>query len=202
MVRSLPLPLPLSLLLLSLAPLFVPAPLRAGPLDDPDHPLRPLPLRPTELPVAVLQRPERQLVLHRSRRQLLLLEAGQLLGRWPVAVGMPGWETPAGQFRVLDKVIDPSWAHPETGAVTASGSDANPLGSRWIGFARDCTPKKAHDGERMLDIRGCTVAGFHGTPHRWTVGHAVSHGCVRLFDEDVRDVFDRVTVGTTVTVLP
>jgi len=54
----------------------------------------------------------------------------------------------------------------------------------------------------MLDIRGCTVAGFHGTPHRWTVGHAVSHGCVRLFDEDVRDVFDRVSVGTTVTVLP
>ena len=46
MVRSLPLPLPLSLLLLSLASLFVPAPLRAGPLDDPDHPLRPLPLRP------------------------------------------------------------------------------------------------------------------------------------------------------------
>jgi lipoprotein-anchoring transpeptidase ErfK/SrfK len=150
----------------------------------------------------VLARAERQLVLHRSRRQLLLIEGGQLLGRWPVAVGMPGWETPSGQFRVLDKVIEPSWAHPETGAVTPSGSDTNPLGSRWIGFARDCTPKKAHDGERMLDIRGCTVAGFHGTPHRWTVGHAVSHGCVRLFDEDVRDVFDRVTVGTTVTVLP
>jgi hypothetical protein len=199
MVRSLRLLLPL---LLTLGPVVGPPPLWAGPLDDPDHPLRPLPLRLSDLPPMVLARAERQLVLHRSRRQLLLIEGGQLLGRWPVAVGMPGWETPSGQFRVLDKVIEPSWAHPETGAVTPSGSDTNPLGSRWIGFARDCTPKKAHDGERMLDIRGCTVAGFHGTPHRWTVGHAVSHGCVRLFDEDVRDVFDRVTVGTTVTVLP
>ena len=199
MVRSLRLLLPL---LLTLGPVVGPPPRWAGPLDDPDHPLRPLPLRLSDLPPMVLARAERQLVLHRSRRQLLLIEGGQLLGRWPVAVGMPGWETPSGQFRVLDKVIEPSWAHPETGAVTPSGSDTNPLGSRWIGFARDCTPKKAHDGERMLDIRGCTVAGFHGTPHRWTVGHAVSHGCVRLFDEDVRDVFDRVSVGTTVTVLP
>jgi hypothetical protein len=199
MVRSLRLLLPL---LLTLGPVVGPPPLWAGPLDDPDHPLRPLPLRLSDLPPMVLARAERQLVLHRSRRQLLLIEGGQLLGRWPVAVGMPGWETPSGQFRVLDKVIEPSWAHPETGAVTPSGSDTNPLGSRWIGFARDCTPKKAHDGERMLDIRGCTVAGVLGTPHRWTVGHAVSHGCVRLVAEDVRDVFDRVTVGTTVTVLP
>jgi lipoprotein-anchoring transpeptidase ErfK/SrfK len=46
------------------------------------------------------------------------------------------------------------------------------------------------------------VAGFHGTPYRWTVGRAVSHGCVRLYEENVQEVFDFVKVGTQVTVLP
>ena len=46
------------------------------------------------------------------------------------------------------------------------------------------------------------MAGFHGTPYRWTVGRAVSHGCVRLYEENVQEVFDLVKVGTQVTVLP
>jgi lipoprotein-anchoring transpeptidase ErfK/SrfK len=46
------------------------------------------------------------------------------------------------------------------------------------------------------------VAGFHGTPNRASVGRAASHGCVRLYDEHVRDLFDLVRVGTPVTVLP
>ena len=177
-------------------------PLHAGPLDDPDHPLRPLELQLAELPSTVVSRAGRHLVLHRSRRQLLLIEQGRLLNRYPVAVGMTGWETPAGTFRVLNKVSDPSWAHPQTGEVVTGEDPKNPLGSRWIGFYKDCFGRKGFDGERMLDIKGCTTAGFHGTPHRWTIGHAVSHGCVRLFDEDIRDLFDRVRTGTPVTVLP
>jgi L,D-transpeptidase ErfK/SrfK len=177
-------------------------PLHAGPLDDPDHPLRPLELQLAELPSNVVSRAGRHLVLHRSRRQLLLIEQGRLLNRYPVAVGMTGWDTPAGTFRVLNKVSDPSWAHPQTGEVVTGEDPKNPLGSRWIGFYKDCFGRKGFDGERMLDIKGCTTAGFHGTPHRWTIGHAVSHGCVRLFDEDIRDLFDRVRTGTPVTILP
>ena len=177
-------------------------PLQAGPLSDSDHPLRPLELQLAELPSNVVGRAGRHLVLHRSRRQLLLIEQGQLVSRYPVAVGMAGWETPAGNFRVLNKVSDPSWAHPQTGEVVTGEDPKNPLGSRWIGFYKDCVGRKGFDGERMLDIKGCTTAGFHGTPHRWTIGHAVSHGCVRLFDEDIRDLFDRVRTGTPVTVLP
>ena len=115
---------------------------------------------------------------------------------------MAGRETPAGTFRVLNKVSEPSWAHPQPGEVVAGEDPKNPLGSRWIGFYKDCVGRKGFDGEQMLDIKGCTTAGFHGTPHRWTIGHAVSHGCVRLFDEDIRDLFDRVRTGTPVTVLP
>ncbi len=103
---------------------------------------------------------------------------------------------------MLNKVSEPSWAHPQTGEVVTGEDPKNPLGSRWIGFYKDCVGRKGFDGEQMLDIKGCTTVGFHGTPHRWTIGHAVSHGCVRLFDEDIRDLFDRVRTGTPVTVLP
>lgn len=156
---------------------------------------------PRGLPVALSRRPGRHLVLSRSERQLLLLEDGQVLRRFPVAVGMPGWETPSGRFQVLEKIEDPVWEHPESGALTPAGA-SNPLGSRWIGFHRDCEGRSGWDGERTLDVKGCVVTGFHGTPHRWTVGRAVSHGCVRLYDEDVQALFDLVEVGMDVTVLP
>jgi lipoprotein-anchoring transpeptidase ErfK/SrfK len=153
------------------------------------------------LPVALLQQQGRHLVLDRTRRQVLVLEDGLLLRRFPAAVGMPGWETPTGTFRVEEKQVDPVWEHPENGRLTPPGG-MNPLGSRWIGFHRDCSGRNGWDGERILDVKGCVVTGFHGTPHRWTVGRAVSHGCVRLYDEDVRDLFELVEVGTRVTVLP
>ena len=59
----------------------------------------------------------------------------------------------------------------------------------------------AIDGNRWLTIDGCVMAGFHGTPHRWTVGRAVSHGCVRLFEEDIETLYRLVKVGTPVNVL-
>ena len=142
-----------------------------------------------------------QLVLDRRQRLLMVLDNGQLLRRYPAAVGTVGWETPAGTFQVLEKQVDPVWEHPGNGKIVAPGQ-ANPLGSRWIGFHRDCKPKRGWDGERYLSVNGCTMAGFHGTPHRWTVGRAVSHGCVRLYEEHVQELFELVQVGTPVTVLP
>jgi lipoprotein-anchoring transpeptidase ErfK/SrfK len=141
------------------------------------------------------------LVLDRRQRLLKVYEAGRELRRFPAAVGMAGWETPTGSFTVLEMRTDPIWEHPQSGKLYPPGA-ANPLGSRWIGFHRDCSGRRGWDGERMLDVKGCVVAGFHGTPHRWTVGRAVSHGCVRLYDEDVRELFDLVQVGTPVKVLP
>lgn len=145
--------------------------------------------------------PGRELVLDRRRRQLRVVENGRTLHRFPVAVGMPGWETPVGRFQVIEKRPYPVWEHPEKGTRTPPGPD-NPLGSRWIGFHRDCNGRRGWDGESMLDVKGCVVAGFHGTPHRWTVGHAVSHGCVRLYDEHVRRLYELVSLGMPVTVLP
>ena len=198
----LPSPVGRTLLLAGLV-LLLPSPLRAR-QADPIPPLAPeisdaVALR--SVPPTLLQQSGRQLVLNRQKRQLMLLENGTLKRRYPAAVGTVGWETPVGSFQVLDKQVNPVWEHPVTGAAIPPGMQ-NPLGSRWIGFHRDCSGRQGWDGERYLDVQGCTVAGFHGTPHRWTVGRAVSHGCVRLYDEHVQEVFELVQVGTPVTVLP
>ena len=154
------------------------------------------------LPSDLLQKKERHIVMLRGRRRLLLLENGGLRSAFPVAVGMPGWETPTGRFKVLQKIDKPVWVHPVSGDRVADQSSANPLGSHWIGFHRDCRGRDAHDGDQWITIKGCTSTGFHGTPHRWTVGRAVSHGCVRLLNENVRTLYGQVKLGTPVTVLP
>ena len=154
------------------------------------------------VPADVIERDGLQLVLDRKHHQLLVLRDGRMTRRYPAAVGTTGWETPAGRFRVFEKVKEPVWTHPVSGELVEAESEKNPLGSRWIGFYRDCNGRSGWDGEQYLDINGCTVAGFHGTPYRWTVGRAVSHGCVRLYEENVQEVFNLVSVGTQVIVLP
>lgn len=143
----------------------------------------------------------RELVLDRRRRQLVVLEAGLPLRRFPVAVGKPGWETPVGDFRVIEMIRDPVWEHPVNGQRIPPGT-ANPLGSRWIGFHRSCKGVRGPQGDGWMEVRGCVVAGFHGTPNRASIGRAASHGCVRLYDEDVRALFDLVQLGTPVRVMP
>lgn len=174
---------------------ILPASSPATPDALPTAPASPAGPLPPEAP------PPRELVLERSRRLLKVVENGRVVRRFPVAVGMPGWETPVGRFTVLEMARYPVWEHPQSGTHTPPGP-ANPLGSRWIGFHRDCQGRRGWDGDQVLDLKGCVVAGFHGTPHRWTVGRAVSHGCVRLYDEDVKALYDLVGLGTVVTVLP
>lgn len=143
----------------------------------------------------------RYLVLDRRQRRLSVFEGGQERRRFPVGVGRPGWETPVGRFSVIELAVDPTWEHPATGRRVPPGP-ANPLGSRWIGFHRDCNGRVGFNGTEHLVVKGCVSAGFHGTPQRDSVGRAVSHGCVRLLDEHVRELFDLVQMGTPVTVLP
>ena len=154
------------------------------------------------LPEQLRSRRKRHIVLLRGRRRLLLLENGALRSAFPVAVGMPNWETPLGEFEVMQKIDQPIWVHPVTGERVVEQGPDNPLGSHWIAFHRDCLGRDAHDGDRWITIKGCTTTGFHGTPHRWTVGRAISHGCVRLLNEDVRSLYRQVNLGTPVTVLP
>jgi hypothetical protein len=59
------------------------------------------------VPQELRQQPGLQVVMLRERRRLLLLESGALRQSFPVAIGMPGWETPTGRFKVLQKIDKP-----------------------------------------------------------------------------------------------
>jgi L,D-transpeptidase ErfK/SrfK len=125
------------------------------------------------------------LVIRLSDRRVYVYDRDQVQTSFPVAIGRGGWETPPGNFQVLDKIVDPAWEHPFTGEVIPAGVD-NPLGSRWIGFWTD----------------GKNFIGFHGTPNPESVGTPASHGCIRMYDEDVMALFEMVRVGTPVQVVP
>lgn len=126
-----------------------------------------------------------RLVLKLGERRLYIYEGSEMHSSYPVAIGRPGWETPTGSFTVMQKLENPGWTNPLTGEQMPPGVD-NPLGERWIGFWTD----------------GLNWIGFHGTPNRESIGTAASHGCVRMYNEDVRKLYERVEVGTPVTVEP
>jgi lipoprotein-anchoring transpeptidase ErfK/SrfK len=127
------------------------------------------------------------LLLVLQQRTLYVYRGDVLEASFPVAVGKPQWETPTGKFKVINKVENPAWENPfvDDKQVIPPG-EQNPLGERWIGFWSD----------------GKDEIGFHGTYKRDSVGQAISHGCVRLYNEDVRKLYEIVTIGTPVTVVP
>ncbi|NJN30391.1 MAG: L,D-transpeptidase [Synechococcales cyanobacterium RM1_1_8] len=125
----------------------------------------------------------RRLVIRLADRRVYVYEGQHLFVSYPIAIGREGWETPKGEFKVFQRIQDPSWQHPWTGEIVPPGPD-NPLGRRWIGFWSD----------------GVNAIGFHGTPNESLVGQAVSHGCIRMKNKDVENLFAMVGDGTTVTV--
>ena len=104
--------------------------------------------------------------------------------RYPIAIGRSGWETPKGRFKVLQMQENPNWINPLTNKKVPAGDPKNPLGGYWIGFWTD----------------GRDWVGFHGTPDRQSVGKAVSHGCIRMYNEDIEQLFYQVSPGTQVIV--
>jgi lipoprotein-anchoring transpeptidase ErfK/SrfK len=154
----------------------------------PAAPLEPLVVTP-ELPSIEPVLPEVaedvRLVLRLRERKVYVYQNDELKTTYPVAVGRAGWETPTGSFEVLHMLQDPGWTNPLTGEVVPPGPN-NPLGERWIAFWTD----------------GNNYIGFHGTPNPETVGRAASHGCIRMYNEDVRELYEIVTPGTLVVVEP
>jgi lipoprotein-anchoring transpeptidase ErfK/SrfK len=152
----------------------------------------PVPLKPELPPLGSVARylpdtsAQLRLVLRLSERRVYLYQDEQVLASYPVAVGKPGWETPTGSFKISHKVKNPSWESPlEKGVFVPPGPD-NPLGDRLIVFAE-------------LGSKG--FVGFHGTPNESLIGRAVSHGCVRMRNNDIRSLFEKVKVNTPVIVI-
>ena len=149
---------------------------------------RPATQRPSSAPTNKVPRAATQptrLEIKLSRRQVTLYKGKSAIKSYRIAVGRRGWETPTGKFKVAQMYRDPAWMSPFTGAVIPGGAPGNPLGRYWIGFWTN----------------GKNWIGFHGTPSPSSVGKAVSHGCIRMYNKDIQELFKQVSVGTPVTVL-
>ncbi|WP_067341153.1 L,D-transpeptidase [Stappia indica] len=128
------------------------------------------------------------IVIDTEARYLYLIEKGGFARRYGVGVGRPGFEW-AGTHKVTRKAEWPDWRPPaemrkrQPGLpVHMAGGPKNPLGARAL-------------------YLGSTLYRIHGSNEPWTIGRAVSSGCIRMRNEDVIDLYNRVPVGAKVHVL-
>jgi len=124
-------------------------------------------------------RTERRIVVSIPDRKLALIENGRVVKLYDVAVGAPVSPSPTGEFQIVQRLENPTYYKP--GVVIGPGA-GNPLGTRWMG----------------LNVKGF---GIHGTDRPDSVGHNASHGCIRLRDRDIEDLFARVKVGDRVSLI-
>ncbi|MEM1038822.1 MAG: L,D-transpeptidase [Pseudomonadota bacterium] len=148
-------------------------------------------LLPTTVHWGGKERPGTIIVNTIERRLYLVLPGGQAR-RYAVGVGKPGFEW-AGTHKVTRKAEWPSWTPPKSmiarekkkGRILPNfmpGGPKNPMGARAL-------------------YLGSSIYRIHGTTQNWSIGQAVSSGCIRMRNQDVMDLYDRVPVGARVKVI-
>lgn len=118
----------------------------------------------------------RRIVVSIPDRKLAILEAGKVIRIYSTAVGAPASPSPAGKYTIVMRLTEPTWYG--KGKIVGPGKN-NPLGTRWLG----------------LSVQGY---GIHGTNVPASIGHNASHGCIRMRNRDVEELFDMVSVGDAV----
>jgi lipoprotein-anchoring transpeptidase ErfK/SrfK len=121
-------------------------------------------------------RPARRILVSIPDRKLAVLEDDQVVKIYRTAVGAPKSPSPAGSFTIVTQIPDPTWY--TKGRVVPPGK-SNPLGTRWLGLS-----KKGY--------------GIHGTNAPGSIGRNASHGCIRMRNHDVEELFEIVAVGDVV----
>jgi lipoprotein-anchoring transpeptidase ErfK/SrfK len=160
--------------------------------EDPASVYQPRPLVDPRYDKQVVDYPTKEapgtIVIDTNNRFLYFVQGGGRALRYGVGVGRPGFEW-AGVKTVSDKKEWPDWRppaemlarRPDLPTYMAGGPE-NPLGARAI-------------------YLGSSLYRIHGSNEPWTIGTAVSSGCIRMRNEDVIDLYDRVKVGTRVIVI-
>jgi L,D-transpeptidase ErfK/SrfK len=108
---------------------------------------------------------------------------------FPIGIGSEGKETPVGNFTIIEKIVKPSWRVPESirkekpelPLIVPPGPD-NPLGSHAL----------------RLSLGSVLI---HGTNRPYAVGRKASHGCIRMYPEDIPHLFQIVPKGAKVTII-
>ncbi len=127
---------------------------------------------------AAAARPQRYVLVSIPARKLAVLENDTVLRVFEVAVGAHVSPSPNGQFQIINRVSHPTYYH--AGQVIPPGKD-NPVGTRWIGLNR-----KGY--------------GIHGTNLPNSIGKAASHGCIRLRNRDMEQLFQMLRTGDSVEI--
>lgn len=137
--------------------------------------------------------PRQGLVLNLAEKRLYYFPSPDQVITYAISIGRQGWSTPLGNFSIADKVKDPSWTppasiraeHAEMGdilpAVVPPGPD-NPLGQYAM----------------RLSAKSYLI---HGTNKPWGLGMEVSHGCIRMYPEDIERLFPQVPITTSVKIV-
>ena len=123
-----------------------------------------------------------------ERRLYYFVGAGEAI-RYPVGVGRAGMQW-SGTASINGKYIEPAWSAPESirrdyrslPSVVPGGSSHNPMGAA------------------AMTLSGGGEYAIHGTNAPGTIGGYVSHGCIRMYNQDIMDLYSRVGVGTRVVV--
>lgn len=139
----------------------------------------------------VLNVPEMRLFYFRPHDKNTL---GEII-TYPVSIGRMDWRTPIGTTRVLEKQVDPVWRPPETIKIEhAADGDILP----------DVVPAGPNNPlgrfAMRLGIPGYLIHGT-GQDKAFGIGMRVTHGCVRMYPEDIEQLFPQVPVGTPVTIV-
>ena len=121
-------------------------------------------------------KPARRIVVSIPDRKLAVLEAGRVMKIFPTAVGAPKSPSPTGSYTIVLRLTDPTWYG--KGKIVRPGK-SSPIGTRWLG----------------LSVKGY---GIHGTNNPASIGHNASHGCIRLRNQDIEQLFGMVSVGDAV----
>lgn len=108
------------------------------------------------------------ITINTANHTLLLFKKGVPIKRYPVAAGKPSTPTPRGNYRIINKAMNPGGR----------------FGVRWMG----------------MNIPGGGY-GIHGTDTPEAIGKSISHGCVRMFNNDVTELYNLVPIGTPVSII-
>ncbi|WP_372795794.1 L,D-transpeptidase family protein [Pontiella sp.] len=122
----------------------------------------------------------------KSRNTLDLLAGDKLFKRYSVGTGQFG-KTPAVEFEIVDKIVEPTWTRFTDGAKIEYGDPENVLGTRWMKIVSEAHPE-------------ITGFGIHGTWEPNSIGKQSSAGCVRMLNKDVEELFDIVPRKTVVII--
>ena len=123
---------------------------------------------------------DKRIEINLASKLLTLYQGDVGIRMYPVAPGKPSSPTPVGRRKVVDMEMNPTWIDPDSNTQIPSGPDC-PLGYRWIGIGGNY--------------------GIHGTNVASSIGSYASHGCVRMYEADVEDLFAHIVKGIPVDII-